>query len=286
MSAHRSSGLAFLPILGYLAIAAVVAAVVAPPPKGGKAAWYSVRSWGKHAPADHFDQAKQDDFGAGAVVNQQREGLIHSAAIEVDKAKRAIPSLPPSPATDVVKRTIDNAAGALQQVSPLSAAESQANFALVLGLLSAEVAARQKAELQQDAVEKDLMQVSIELEKARLAKAETEKKLTEAGVQLRQGFEERNALANELEAGKAKRTIMYFIIGALVLAVIYAKVALGGVGRVLGTMDESTFKTYGDRLNQELSAVGQWAIRSGRLGAAKVKAAKEALTKGVTPETT
>lgn len=277
---RSSKGSALVIVLVVVAVGALGVAVT---PKGSGAKWYAPTTWFSRKPANAADKAKAAAVVANAVVDEKTAAVVHAATIEADKTVKGAAQLPASPAAAVVQRTAANTFGLLNQVSPLTAVESQDNTAVLAGLLASEVELRVKAEARQAEIEKKLALTSTELTKAQEAAVKTDAVLAEKQAELRTAFDKENSLANELRASSARHWIFGVVIVILMLALLYAKVALGGVGRALHAVDDSTFAKVAGEINTELGAVGQWAIRTGRLAAAKIEAHSEAEKRTATP---
>jgi len=94
---------------------------------------------------------------------------VHAATGEIFKASIAAQALAPGRPKDVTTRFVGSGLALLQQVSPLTAAESADALAIAQGLLSEEAAAREAAEQRQAASETANARLSRDLAAAGLA---------------------------------------------------------------------------------------------------------------------
>lgn len=106
---------------------------------------------------------------AAARVELAGERTVHAATGEIYKASIAAQSLAPGRPRDVTTRFLGSGLALLQQVSPLTAAETADALAIAQGLLSEEAAAREAAEQRQAATESANARLSRDLAAAGLA---------------------------------------------------------------------------------------------------------------------
>lgn len=211
------------------------------------------RSWnpldwvfGRKAAAATTNQAKQD----GA-----KEAIVHAAQIEVVKTGEALAVAreehPDSRPVEVAQRTNSNAAALLNQREQLTLAEQQAALDTVRGLLSQEIARREKAEQAQAATEGSARKLSAELGELRTRlEALRGEQAQEAANNLR--------LANELRAAtiwKWCSTGGALLLGAVALAYRFNLGNLQtGVGEALGKF-QSKYGTTDEDLAQMRHAI-------------------------------
>lgn len=216
-------------VLGTLTMLALLAALLA----GCTTAAGTRRSlnpldwlFGRKATAVATTEAKQDTAATEIVHAAQLEVLKTGAALAAAREEN-----PQSRPVEVAQRTNGNAAALLAQQDPLSMAEQQAALQTVRGLLSTEVAAREKAEQAQAAAEGHAAKLSEQLADLRTRlEALRGEAVAEAADNLK--------LANQLRAAtiwKWTSTGGAMLLGVLALAYRYNLGNLQtGVGQALG----------------------------------------------------
>jgi hypothetical protein len=253
-------------------------------PKGTGAKWYAPKTWFSHRAADKVDAAAKKDDAAAAKVDAKTDEVIHAATREAHKTNLAAAQLPPSLPAATVQRTAANTFDLLTQVSPLPAAEAAADEAILRGLLSSEQAKREAAEIAQAAAEKKNGQLSTELAKVTAEKAATAKALDEKQDKLRQAYDRENSLANELRAETARKWILISVCVLLLAAGIYFRSVAGSVGKALHVIEPiigtEKYHAVVSQIDTELGALGQWAVRTGKVAAAAAEAKARAVLSG------
>jgi len=231
-------------------------------------------TWFSHAPAAAADKAHAEQTKADAVADSAADKATRAAHVEIAKADFASISLPPSRATDLVRRFNANGLGLLDQVEPLTAAEASELRTLVSSLLSQNAETVATAEKKQAEAENESSRLSRELASARADATAASQRADNADAKLRAAFDRENALANDLRAQHARFWIAvaaFVIVSAFAL---YAKLALGGVGAALHTAGAPAAVVQA--LDSNLSTFGQWLVKSGRIAAAKAEASLKA----------
>ena len=140
---------------------------------GGNAHWWSPGTWFSNREAKSADKAHAAEAKAEVKVDAAESAAIHQATVEIFKASLAVDSVPVGNPKDVTTRFVRNGLGLLQQVSPLTAAESAEGIEIVKGLLSEETAKRAIAEKAQAKAESEAARASNELASAVAALTKT-----------------------------------------------------------------------------------------------------------------
>lgn len=241
-------------------------------PSGAR--WYAPTTWGLFSGAGKITAAKTAEAKLETAKEQQQDAqddAVRAAQIEIRKAQVAADKIPDgSPATILTRRTLANGMGLLNQRSPLSALEERDAVEMVRELLSTDAGRVAAAELKQQAAEQSLGELSTRLTETAAKVGALEQKLTVANAAERKTHEENLALANEL---RAQRWRFWLAVTGLVIVgafAVYAKFALGGVGAALHAAGAPA-KVI-SAMDGQLSQLGQWLIRSGRVAAAKTEA--------------
>lgn len=269
MNSNRASAL----IIVLVAVALLgVVGVTVPPPGGKGASWFAPSTWVSHKPADKVDDANKK-------VSQSGSEIVHAGHVEAFKVGEALNYVPDSPATTLAKRFSLNSLSLLGQVDTVT--EANELRTLVLDMLSKDAARVAAAELRQREAEKSETKLAAR-------HIQDQQALVKANGDLRGAFEERNALANELESEHARNVILISLAVILLGVACYFRANLASVGNVfhkLGVNDENS--PIVKEITGELGKLGQWAIRSGRNVASdleiktKAQAAKLAQRMGV-----
>lgn len=266
--------------LGFLVTLAV------PPPGGKGASWLAPKTWFNHKPADKVDAALKDQSEANQAQINAMGKQIHAASIEADKANTAASKLPPSLAASVTQRFTGNTLSLLSQVSPVTVEEKSTDNSIILGLLSDEIEKRSEAEKKQHDAEERINLISNELVTANNHKKESDIKLTAVQSELRSAFEDRNALANELETARAKHIILIVAVVIALGLVLYLRSSLRGAGAALNavksTLGQDTFNKVVPLFDSEMDKIGQKIVNSGRQAA---KAAEDKAKDLISPQT-
>lgn len=238
------------------------------------ARWYAPTTWSLFSGAGKITAAKTAEAKLETAKEQQDEAgndAVRAAQKEFRKAQVAADRIPDAgPATLLTRRTLANGMGLLNQRSPLSALEERDAVEMVRELLSTDAGRVAAAELKQQAAEQNIGELSKRLTETAAKVGELEQKLTVANAAERKTHEENLALANEL---RAQRWRFWFAVGGLVIVgafALYAKFALGGVGAALHAAGAPA-KVI-SAMDGQVSQLGQWLIRSGRVAAAKTEA--------------
>jgi len=242
----------------------------------GSKRWYSPATWFSARPATAADKAHAVEAKAQTAATDAEDKAMRAAHVEIAKADVSNQSLPPSRATDLSRRFVANGLGLLDQVQPLTAAESAELRVVVAGLLSESAETVAAAEKKQAAAETEASRLSRELSQARTEANAATLRADQADAKLRTAFDRENALANDLRAQKAR---FWIAIGALVLVsgfALYAKLALGGVGAALHAAGAPAGVIQA--LDSRLSTFGQYLVRVGRQAEAKSEAVKQTIT--------
>jgi len=241
-------------------------------------AWYNPGTWFSHTEASAVDRAEKKEAAAAAKVEDKTDALIHAASVEVSKANAATASLPPSRPAEVTTRFVSNASGILQQVSPLTAAESADALAIVRGLLSEEAAKREAAEKAQASAESIAAKASRDLVSSQVALSEAQAKVSATNGALRAAFDRENTLANELRNTRFKFWAAVIAVALLCGVALYLRIGLGSIGAALPRLPsligaENAAKVIG-ALDGETDKLHQWLVSA---GAAKANALKAKL---------
>lgn len=249
-------------------------------------AWYNPGTWFSHTEAAAADKAQVKEQAATAKVDDQRDILIHAASVESFKASGSASSLPPSRPAEITTRLVSNTTGILQQVSPLTAAESADALAVVRGLLSEETAAREKSEAAQATAETAAAKASQALTAAQTALSEAQGKVTTANAGLRAAFDRENTLANELRNERFKFWAAVVAVALLCGLALYLRIGLGSIGAALPRLPSligaaNAAKVIG-ALDGETDKLHQWIVSA---GAAKTRALESKLASLLGPAT-
>jgi hypothetical protein len=245
---------------------------------GTNAKWYAPTTWPIWSGKSKIDAAKKAELKA-ATARDQGEALasqiVHAAHVEVRKATVAAAAIKADePAIVFTRRALRNAGGLLAQVDPLTAAEDAAALQLVDDALSPQAVRAARAEGLQAAAEKNNSALSQKLAEANAQIEKLESAARAANATERATHLENLKLANELRAQRWRFWIA--VVGLVVVGgfALYAKFALGGVGAALHAAGAPAKLV--SELDANLSTFGQWLVRSGRVAAAKVAAARRA----------
>jgi len=260
-----------LRILSFVA-ALLVLAGCATSPRGVR--WYAPTTWSLFSGAHKIDAAAKAEAkveAAKADLALDEREAVHAAHIEIRKGQLSAATLPESPAATYTQRTLGNGLGLLGQVDPLTAAEESSSAALVRDILSADAARVATAERKQQAAERTALDLSAALTAANERLAALETRASKAESAERAAHEQNLALANELRAQSWRFWIAVVLVVLFAAAALYAKLALGGVGAALHAAGAPAAVITA--LDSQLSKLGQLAIRTGRVAAAKAEAA-------------
>jgi hypothetical protein len=234
------------------------------------ARWYAPATWFSHAPVAAVDSAKHAVVAADRIVDVAESAVVHSANVESAKTGIAIAAIPPGRARDLAARFSANTSGLLSQVTPLTAVEAADLRQIVADLLSENQQIVLTAEANQRASEIEQSRLSRALSAANAERAALRAALEAKQQTLRNAFDRENALANDLRAQHARFWIALGVAVLLLGFAIYARIALGGVGAALHAAGAPAAVI--SAIDGNLSAFGQWLIRTGREAAAKAEA--------------
>lgn len=280
----RAGGALMESMVGLLLIVLVVSALLllctgcATSATGAR--WYAPSTWSFFSGANKITAAKTAEAKLETAKDRQQtaqDAAVHAAQIEIRKAAVAADQIPDTgSATILTRRTLANGLGLLNQRSPLSALEEREAVEVVRDLLSTEAGRVAAAELKQQAAEQSVGELSRRLTETAAKVGELEQKLTVANAAERGAHEENLALANELRASYWRFWIAVTVLVFVGAFALYAKLALGGVGAALHAAGAPSQVV--SALDGQLSQLGQWLIRSGRVAAAQAEAKLAALS--------
>jgi hypothetical protein len=243
----------------------------------GGAVWWNPTTWASRGAPAAADRAAARVDTARTAEQVAADAAVQSAHKEFAKTDLALAAAPDSRPVALARRTTANGLGLLDQVRPLTAAESAEIRQLVADLLSENAATVAAAEARQRTAEERLAAAGRDLEAARAKLEQREAELTKANGNLREAYDRENALANKVRN-------FWFIIGGLVVLWILGNVlsvaarfhpGLAGVSRIVNGVTAPAFAFAEARAADGLQRVGH--------ALAKVKAAMpEAADKLVT----
>lgn len=244
--------------LGCVAVLSLSGCVGAP---GG--VWWNPTTWASRAAPAAADRAAAKVDSARSAEGQAADAAVQAAHIEFVKTDLALAAAPDSRPVSLARRTTTNGLGLLDQVRPLTAAQSAEARQLVADLLSDNTQTVAAAAAKQRTAEEKLVALGRDLEEARAKLEKREADLAKANGQLREAYDRENALANKVRN-------FWFVVGGLALLWVLGNVlsvaarfhpGLSGMSRLVNGVAAPAFAFAEARAADGLQKVGHALAR-------------------------
>lgn len=238
--------------------------------------WFS----GKALPAAQKADAKE----AKAVerFETKSDQLVHAGHLEFRKAELVLQFMAISPDAALAHRFVRGGLGLLDQVDPVTAAESSDLIALVTDLRSGDARRIAAAEAKQTELEGKNADLSRQLDKLQGEITAARQASKDKDVSLQKAFLRENELADTL---RNERVIRWVAIGGVIFLAalcLYLRMGLGSVGAALSGLSKVIGPEAASKVITQLDANTDWlhqvVVGAGRKAAdaARAKALSDA----------